>query len=90
MERAIEIAKQLAGLPADKDVRRVVFPEPKPFFETFFDDENSADLRQQEALAAFASSLPEDVRLAFRYTEIFERMKLGDAMTMLPFELNIR
>ena len=34
LEKAIEIAKQLANLPADKDVRRVVFPVPRPLFET--------------------------------------------------------
>ncbi|MBK7932196.1 MAG: signal peptide peptidase SppA [Acidobacteria bacterium] len=33
LEKAIDIAKQLAELPAEKDVRRVVFPEPRPFFE---------------------------------------------------------
>ena len=91
LEKAIEVAKQLANLPADKDVRRVVLPAPRPFFETIFGDpeetQTSADIKAQEALAA---SLPEDVRRMFRYAELFDRMKRGEAMLMMPFELEIK
>lgn len=90
LETAIDIAKQLAELPADKDVRRVVFPEPRPFFESFFGEDESADLRAQQAKAAVVSSLPENARHAFRYAQLFERMSQGDAMMLLPFELTIR
>jgi protease-4 len=90
LERAIDIAKELAQLPADKDVRRIVFPEPRPYFETFFGEDESADLKAQQAQAAVASSLPEGARNALRYAQIFERMGRGDAMLMLPFELKIR
>jgi protease IV len=89
-EKAIEIAKQLANLPADQDVRRVVFPAPKPFFEQWFGDPDASEIREARAKAAVLESLPADVRRAFRYMEIFERMKHGEAMAMLPFELNIR
>ena len=91
LEKAINIAKELANLPADKDVRRVVFPAPRPFFETLFGDpeetQTTAEYKAQEALAA---SLPEDARRALRYAELFDRMKNGEAMLMLPFELEIR
>ena len=91
LEKAIDIAKQLAELPADKDVKRVVFPAPRPFFETFFgnseDTEMSADEKTQQAIAA---ALPEDVRRMFRYAELFDRMQRGEAMLMLPFELEIK
>ena len=89
LEKAIDIAKQLANLPADKDVRRVVLPAPRPFFETLFGDpeEASADVKAQRALA---ESLPEDVRRMFRYAELFDRMKHGEAMLMMPFELEIK
>ena len=49
LEKAIEIAKDLAKLPADKDVRETL-----------------------------------------RYTEIFNRMKRGEAMLLMPFELKIK
>jgi protease IV len=91
LERAIAIAKELAGLSADKDVRRVVLPEPKPFFETLFSSDEDATLSAEEkAKAALLESMPQDVRRAFRYSALFERMQRGEAMLMLPFELVIK
>lgn len=92
LETAIGIAKQLASLPADKDVKRVVFPAPRPFFETIFggNEESSeieVDTKGQKALA---DSLPEDVRKMFRYASLFDQMKRGEAMMMMPFELDIK
>ncbi len=87
LEKAIQIAKELAQLPADKDVRRVVFPEPRPFFETWFADEESAEMKAQKALAA---SLPEDARQALRFAALFDQMKRGEAMLLMPFELTIK
>ncbi len=91
LEKAIQIAKELANLPADKDVRRVVFPEPKPFFETLFEDDSSAELTaEQKAQKALATALPEDARRALKYAALFDRMKRGESMLLMPFELNIR
>ena len=90
MEKAIEIAKQLANLPADKDVRRVVFPAPRPFFETVFGSQEGVQTSDQKAQKALADSLPADARRVLRYAEMFDRMKRGEAMLMLPFELEIK
>jgi protease-4 len=90
LEKAIEIAKQLANLPADKDVRRVVLPEPKPFLEKFFGDSDSTQTKEQAAQKALADSLPSDVRRGLRYAALFDQMKRGEAMMMLPFELEIK
>lgn len=90
LEKAIEIAKELAGLPADKDIRRVIFPEPRPFFETLFGNDSSADAKTREAQKAVIEALPKDVQKALRYAELFERMQRGEAMTMMPFELEIK
>lgn len=91
LERAIQIAKELANLPADKDVKRVVFPEPRPFFETLFDDEEGTELTtEQKAQKALADSLPADARRALRFAELFDRMKRGEAMLLMPFELQIK
>lgn len=87
LEKAISIAKELANLPADKDVRRVVFPAPRPFFETLFDDETSSEAKAQEAVI---SSLPADMRRSFRYMSLFDQMQQGRGMMMMPFELNIK
>ena len=91
LEKAIHVAKGLAGLPADRDVRRVVFPEPRPFLETIFATDESAEITaEQKAQRALIESLPEDARRALRYADLFDRMKRGEAMLMMPFELNIK
>lgn len=92
LEKAIDVAKQLANLPADKDVRRVVFPAPRPFFETWFGDPESTEVSAKDIQAqkALADSLPADVRKALRYAEMFDKMKRGEVMMMLPFELEIK
>ncbi len=89
LEKAIDIAKQLANLPADKDVRRVPFPTPRPFFDELFsseDDTFAETNRQAEVL----KMLPEDTRRAFRFAWFFDRMKTGETMFFLPYELEIR
>jgi protease-4 len=89
LEKAIEIAKGLANLPADKDVRRVNFPEPRPFFETIFGGA-SAETNEQKAQKALINSLPQDVRRTLRYASMLDQMKRGEAMMMMPFELEIK
>ncbi|MGE3465500.1 MAG: signal peptide peptidase SppA [Pyrinomonadaceae bacterium] len=90
LEKAISIAKELAGLPADKDVRRVVFPEPRPFLEEYLGAEETQLSAEQKAQAAIIESLPADIRRAFRYAALFDQMKRGEAMLMMPFELQIK
>jgi len=91
LEKAIEIAKQLANLPADKDVRRVVFPAPKPFFENWFgSDDSTSDAKQQAAQKAVADALPADVRKSLKYASMLDQMQRGDAMLLMPFELEIK
>ena len=89
LNKAVEIAKQLENLPADKDVKRVVFPTPKPFFQELFgsDDEATVQAKQREALM---QALPEDARRLFRYAALFDAMKRGETMALMPFELNIK
>ena len=90
LETAISIAKELAGLPADKDVRRVVFPAPKPFFESLLADQDSSELRRAEMRAAFIESLPEGARKAFRFVGSFSDLERGDALLILPFHFEVR
>ncbi|HYY56672.1 MAG TPA: signal peptide peptidase SppA [Pyrinomonadaceae bacterium] len=89
LERAVEIAKQLANIPADKGIERVIFPYPRSFIEGLFDsgDEASAKAQQQRALI---ETLPEDVQRAFRYAQMLDRMQRGETMALMPFELQIK
>lgn len=90
LEKAISIAKELANLPTDKEVKRVVFPEPRPFFETLFGNDSSSETKEQQAQAALLESMPADVRRAFRYAALFDQMQRGQAMLMMPYELEIK
>jgi signal peptide peptidase SppA, 67K type len=90
LEKAIEIAKQLANLPADRDVRRVVFPEPEPFFQQFFGGGEDTTFAQSKQTEEMIKAIPPEMRKALRYAELFERMNRGEAMLLLPFELEIK
>lgn len=93
LEKAIEIAKGLAKLPKDKDVVRVNMPQPPTFLEAFFGSSGaSTDTKTKEQLAqeAFVKSLPEEIRRSLRYAQMFDKMKRGEAMMVLPFELDIK
>ncbi len=96
LDRAIEVAKQLAKIPADKGVHRVILPYPQTFLQEWLnsggDDDASEksetpQLRQQRAILA---TLPEDARRAFRYTMLLDKMKDGDAMLLMPFDLRVK
>lgn len=92
LERAIAVAKQLANLPADKDVRRVILPAPRTFFEKLFNQEGEnteAKLKLQQQRAVF-EALPEDMRRAFKYAAMLDKMKQGDALAIMPYEIRIK
>jgi protease-4 len=94
LDKAVETARELAGIPADKGVRRVILPQPRSFFDNLFgSDEDEANinvsLQQQQQLAALAA-LPKDTRRAFKYAAMLDRMKRGEIMAIMPFELRIK
>ena len=93
LEKAIDIAKELAKLPADKDVTRVNLPQKPSLLQSFLGSGGSSiESKTQEQLAqeAVVKTLPEDVRRSLRYAQMFEKMKRGEAMLVLPYELEIK
>lgn len=90
LDRAVEIAKELAKIPADKGVRRVVFPAPRSFFQQMFGgDEDSASVRAEQQRAAFINSLPKEMQRTFRHAAIFDRFNQGETLAILPYALTI-
>jgi protease IV len=93
LDRAIEIAKQLANIPADKSVQRVIRPQPPGFLEELLSasgeesEQTRAEIKQHAALMA---ALPEDARRALRYMRLMDRAKSGEAIYLMPFDLRIR
>ncbi len=93
LNRAVEIAKGLANLPADKDVKRVVFPAPQPFLAAFFgggDDEATIGAKERAQQEAIIKSLPADLRKMFRYSALFDNMERGETMAITPFDWEIK
>ncbi|HEV2799580.1 MAG TPA: signal peptide peptidase SppA [Pyrinomonadaceae bacterium] len=93
LDKAVEIAKGLANIPADKGVRRVVFPAPRTVLERWMGgggDEDTASLKAREQRAAVEAALPADMRRALRFLSIFENTRRGETMAMLPFDLQIK
>ncbi len=90
IEKAIEIAKGLAKIPAGEEITRVALPKAPSFFEALFGNDVSAKTQEQKTQEAVVGSLPVNLRRALRYAEIFEKMGRGESMLMMPFELQIK
>ena len=90
LDKAIEVAKQLANIPADKGVQRVILPYQQTFLQQLLStggDNSNTKIDQQKAMLA---SLPEDARRAFRFMSLMERMKNGEAMMLLPYDIRVK
>ena len=90
LDRAVEVAKQLAKIPADKGVERVILPYPTTFLQQLLSgggENSNTELEQQRAMMA---ALPEDARRAFRYMQLMDRMKNGETMLLMPFDLRVK
>jgi protease-4 len=90
LDRAIDVAKQLAKIPAEKGVERVILPYPTTFLQQLLSgggENSNTQLEQQRAVLA---AMPEDARRAFRYMQLMDRMKNGETMLLMPFDLRIK
>jgi len=90
LDKAIDVAKQLAKIPADKGVERVILPYPTTFLQQLMSgggENSNTEVEQQRAVLA---AMPEDTRRAFRYMQLMDRMKNGETMYLMPFDLRIK
>ena len=90
LDKAIEVAKQLAKIPADKGVERVILPYPTTFLQELLSggsDNSNTQVEQQRAVYA---GLPEDARRALRYMQLMDKMKNGESMMLMPYDLRIK
>jgi protease IV len=90
LDKAIEVAKQLAKIPADKGVERVILPYPQTFLQQLLAESNENSNTQLEQQRAVYAALPEDARRALRYMQLMDRMKNGESMFLMPFDLRIK
>jgi protease IV len=92
LDKAIEIAKQLANIPAGKSIQRVIMPKPPTFFEELMSGGGDADEASMQAKqqASLLSALPEDLRQGVRYAQLMDRARNGDAIYLMPYRLRIK
>ena len=89
LDKAIEVAKQLAKIPADKGVERVILPYPTTFLQQLLSGNDNSNTQVEQQRAMFAA-LPEDARRALRFMTLMDRMKDGESMLVMPFDLRIK
>jgi protease IV len=90
LDKAIEVAKQLAKIPADKGVERVILPYPTTFLQELLSggsDNSNTQVEQQRAVYA---ALPEDARRALRYMQLMDKMKNGESMMLMPYDIRVK
>jgi protease-4 len=90
LDRALEVAKQLANIPANKGVERVIFPYPQTFLQQLLSGSNENTNTEAEKQRLVYASLPEDARRALRYMALMDRMKHGESMLLMPFDLRVK
>jgi protease IV len=90
LDKAIEVAKQLANIPADKGVERVILPYPQTFLQQLLSGSNENANTKVEQQRMVYAALPEDARRALRYMQLMERMKNGESMLLLPFDVRVK
>ena len=90
LDRAVQVAKQLAKLPADKEVERVVLPYPQTFLQQLLSNSGDSNTKAAEQQAAVMAALPEDARRAFRFMTLMDRMRNGETMLLMPFDLRVK
>jgi protease IV len=91
LDRAVQVAKELAKLPADKGVHRVILPYPRTLLQQLFNqegDETQSKAAQQRA--AVMATLPEDAQRALRFMALMDHAKSGDPMMLMPFDIEIK
>jgi protease-4 len=90
LDHAVEVAKQLAKIPADKGVERVILPYPQTFLQELLSGGGADAHTEVEKRRAVMAAMPEDARRAFRYMALMDKMKNGESMLLMPFDLRIK
>jgi len=90
LDKAIEVAKELAKIPKDKGVERVILPYPQTFLQQLLSGANDSSNTKVEQQRAIAAALPEDAKRALRYMALMDQMRNGEVMLLMPFDIRIR
>jgi protease-4 len=90
LDRAVAVAKELAKIPKDKGVHRVILPYPRTLLQQLFNEEGGETRTQAAQQRAVMAALPEDARRALRFMALMDHVKSGDPMLLMPFDIEIK
>jgi protease-4 len=91
LDRAVQVAKELAKIPADKGVHRVILPYPRTLLQQLFNQEgDETQTKAAQQRAAVMATLPEDAQRALRFMSLMDHAKSGDPMMLMPFDIEIK
>src|SRR5690242_13995341 len=90
LDKAIEVAKQLANIPANNGVERVILPYPQTFLQQVLSGSNDNANTELERQRMVYASLPEDARRALRFMALMDRMKNGESMFVMPLDVRVK
>ena len=90
LDRAVEVAKELAKIPKDKGVHRVIFPYRRTLLQQLFNEEGDETRTQAAQQRAVMAALPEDARRALRFMSLMDHVKSGDPVLLMPFDIEIK
>ena len=81
LERAVEIAKEKAGIPKSERVQLVAYPKPKNLLELILEQGQSTELRV---------SLPVQIPQPFRSLLAMRQLNSGRPMAIMPWHFEFR
>ncbi len=92
MDKAIELARQLANLGADTQVQLEEYPKIPTLFEAIFpeEDEGLVLSRDEEAIARLLEALPSEAREALRLAHLMQRFEDDRIFAIMPYTLKVR
>lgn len=97
MAKAIEVAKQLAKLPADSSPQLVEFPRAVSLAQTLFgnqDDEEEASLmemwKQSSVERSIQSEMPVEVRESIKRLALIKKLEREPYLALLPLQFSFR
>lgn len=91
MEKAIEIARQLAGLGTDTQILLEEYPEIPTLFEVIFPVDDERVLSSDEkAYALLLEALPSEAKDALRLAHLMQKFKHDRVFAVMPYTLKIR
>jgi hypothetical protein len=68
----------------------VILPYPQTFLQQLLSGSNDNANTEVEKQRMVFAALPEDARRALRYMALLERMKNGDSMMVMPFDVRVK